>query len=158
MASHVKEAGYISHLFDPFWRSGGCDSLDKINFVRATFRKFGAVCDRVRKNAEASRNCCVIYPKSKYLHEPCLYKESWINKKTEKVWHLFVCPLHFIAAVDNVWYYFLRLHIDSNGFPHLLRTLFLSKLYPIKQLLRGFTNFFQNYWIETQVININWIP
>ena len=55
-------------------------------------RKFGSVCDRVRKNAEASRNCCVIYPKSKYLREPCLYKESWINKKTEKVWHLFVCP------------------------------------------------------------------
>ena len=37
-------------------------------------------------------------------------------------------------------------------------TPFLCKLDPKKQFLRGFTNFFsQNYWIATQVININWI-
>ena len=27
-----------------------------------------------------------------------------------------------------------------------------------KEFFRGFTNFFQNYWIATEVININWIP
>ena len=37
------------------------DSLAKNNFVRATFWKYGAVCDRLRKNVEASRNCCIVY-------------------------------------------------------------------------------------------------
>ena len=27
-----------------------------------------------------------------------------------------------------------------------------------KQFLRGFSNFFQSYWIAKQVIKINWIP
>ena len=67
-----------------------CDSLAKNNFVRATFRKFVGVCDCISKNAEASRNCCVIYQKSKHSREHCIYNGSWLNNKTEKVWHLFV--------------------------------------------------------------------
>ena len=36
---------------------------------------------------------------------------------------------------------------------------FLSKLGPNISIFKGFTRFFfQNYWIATQVININWIP
>ena len=81
-----------------------CDSLPKNNFVRATFWKFGAMCDCIRKNAEASRNCCIIYLKSKHLHEHCIYNESWLNNKTEKVWHLFGLSLYFIATVGNVLY------------------------------------------------------
>ena len=27
-----------------------------------------------------------------------------------------------------------------------------------KAISRGFTNFLQNYWIATEVINVNWIP
>ena len=61
-----------------------CDSLAKINFMRATFQKFGAVCDHVRKNAEASRNYWVIYLKSKHSREHCIYNESWLNNKIEK--------------------------------------------------------------------------
>ena len=79
---------------------GSCYSFPKSNFVRATFWKFGAVWDRIRKNTEASRNCCIICLKPKHSHEHCIYYESWLNNKTEKVWHLFVCL--FIAAVDNV--------------------------------------------------------
>ena len=37
-------------------------------------------------------------------------------------------------------------------------TPFLSKLDTEKQFLRGFTNFFHNNWIATQVININESP
>ena len=50
-----------------------CHSLAINNFVRATFQKFGVVCDCVRKNAAASRNCCMIYLKSKHLCEHCIY-------------------------------------------------------------------------------------
>ena len=39
-----------------------------------------------------------------------------------------------------------------------IMTPFLCKLVSKKQFLRGFTNFFQNCWIATQVININCIP
>ena len=51
-----------------------CDSLAKINFVRAAFWIFGAVCDRIRKNAEASRNYCIIYLKSKYVNTAYIMK------------------------------------------------------------------------------------
>ena len=70
--------------------------------MRATFQKFGAVCDRVWKNTKASRNFCIIYLKSKHLCKHCIYNESWLNNKTEKVWHLFVCAfisLHFLILV-----------------------------------------------------------
>ena len=29
---------------------------------------------------------------------------------------------------------------------------------PQKAIFKGFTNFFQNYLIATEVVNINWIP
>ena len=98
-----------------------CDSLAKNNFVRAAFQKFDAVYGRIRKNAEAFRNCCIIYLKSKHLHEHCIYNESWLNKNTEKVWHLFVCP--FILLPLLMFYridFVCCCHVDPNGFPYLL--------------------------------------
>ena len=65
-----------------------CDFLAKNNFMRTAFWKFGAECDCIRKNAKASRNCCI---KSKQSCKHGIYNESWFNNKTEKVWHLFVC-------------------------------------------------------------------
>ena len=58
------------------------DSLAINNFVSATFWAFGTICDCIRKNTKASRNCCVIYLKSKHFHEHCIYNESWLNNKT----------------------------------------------------------------------------
>ena len=75
-----------------------CDSLAKNNFVRITFQKFGAVCDHMRKNTEASGNWSIIYLKSKHSHEHCIYNKSWLNNKTEKVWHLFVSPFIFCCC------------------------------------------------------------
>ena len=60
MTHHVKDVVSFSHLFNSFEGQRSCDSLAKNNFVRAAFQKFGAMCDHVRKNAEASRNCYVI--------------------------------------------------------------------------------------------------
>ena len=94
-----------------------CDSLAKINFLRANFHKFGAVCDRIRKNAEASENCCIIYLKSKHLREHCIYNESWINSKTEKAWPLSVCP--FILLLLLMFYtivFVCHCHVDPNGY------------------------------------------
>ena len=75
-----------------------CDSLAKNNFVRTTFWKFGAICDHIRKNTEASGNCSIIYLKSKHSREHCIYNQSWLNNKTEKVWHLFVWPFIFCCC------------------------------------------------------------
>ena len=112
-----------------FNSSGGqesCSSFAKNNLVRATFRKFGAVCNCVKKNAKASRNCCIICIKSKHLREHCIYNESWLNNKIEKVWHLFVCPLILLLLLImcNTTVFVCRRHIDPNEFPYLLRTLF----------------------------------
>ena len=84
-----------------------CDSLAKNNFGRATFWKFGTVCDRVTKNSEASRNFCNIYLKSKHSHEHCIWKLiKWLKRKGM----ILVClSLHFIAALDNVLYNCLHL-------------------------------------------------
>ena len=105
-----------------------CDSLAKNNIARTAFRKFGVVCDRVRKNAEASRNCCIIYIKSKHSFEHCIYSEIWLNNKTEKVWHLLVCPFMLLLLV--IMFYTIafvcRRHVDPNGFPYLLRTHAIS--------------------------------
>ena len=92
---HVKEAESILHLFQLGQES--CDSLAKNNFVRAIFQTFGTLCDCVRKNAGASRNCCIIYLKSKHLCEHCIYNESWLNNKIEKVRCLFV-PLFYCCC------------------------------------------------------------
>ena len=93
-----------------------CGSLVKNNFVRLFFRKFGAVCGRIRKNAETSRNCCVIYLKPKHSRKYCIYNESWLNNKTEKVWHLFVCS--FILLLLLIMFYTIvfvcRRHVDHN--------------------------------------------
>ena len=35
---------------------------------------------------------------------------------------------------------------------------FLYKLGQKIVIFRGFSNFFQNYWITIKIININWIP
>ena len=100
-----------------------CDSLAKINFVKATFRKFDAMHDHI-KNAEASRNYCIIYRKSKHSCKHCIYyNESWLNNKTKKVWHLFVCP--FILLLLLIFYTIVFVcccHIDPKGFPYLLCT------------------------------------
>ena len=83
MTCHVKEAE--SHTcFNSSKDQESCHSLANINFVRATFLKFGAVCYRMRKNAEDSRNCYIIYLKSKTCTNTALYDESWLNNKTEK--------------------------------------------------------------------------
>ena len=74
MMHHVKEAESISQFFNFSEGQESCHSVAKINFVRATFQKFGALCDSIRKNAEASINCCIIYLKSKHLHEHCIIK------------------------------------------------------------------------------------
>ena len=98
-----------------------CDSLAKINFVRATFQKFGAMCDHIRKNTEASRNCCIIYLKSKHSCEHCIYNESGLNNKTEKVWHLFIYP--FILLLLLMFYVIVFIccsYVDPNEFPYLL--------------------------------------
>ena len=105
-----------------------CDSLAKNNFVRATFWEFSVLCDRVRKNTEASRNCCVIHLKSKHSREHCIYHESWLNSKTEKVWHFLVC--YFISLLLLIMFFTIffvcRRHVHPNGFPCLLRTLLLA--------------------------------
>ena len=82
-----------------------CDSLAKNNFVRPAFWKFSAVCDYVWKNTEASRNSCVIYLKSKHLCKHCIYDQSLLNNKTEKVWHLGMqCSTQtYFASVWTVW-------------------------------------------------------
>ena len=73
-----------------FNSSGGQESsysLAKNNFVRATFQKFGAVCDSVRKNAEAStlHNLLHNLSKIKTLARTLHINGSWLNNKTEKV-------------------------------------------------------------------------
>ena len=79
MTCHVKEAESILHLFNSPEGQESCDSLAENNFAWATFRKFGAMCGCVRKNAEASRNCCLIYLKSKHSHEHCFLKSNFKN-------------------------------------------------------------------------------
>ena len=105
-----------------------CDCLAKNNFVRATFWKFSVVCDRVRKNTKASRNCCVIYLKPKHSREHCIYYESWLNNKTEKVWHLLVC--YFISLLLSIIFFTIvfvcRSHVDPDGFLCLLHALLLA--------------------------------
>ena len=70
-----------------------CNSLAKNYCVRATFWEFGVMRDRVRRNTKTSRKCCIIYLKSKHSYKHCIYNKSWLNNKTEKIWHLFVCAL-----------------------------------------------------------------
>ena len=64
MMHHMKEAESISHLFYFSEGQEKSDSLAKNNFVKATFQKF--VKD-AKKNAKASRNCCIIYLKSEHM-------------------------------------------------------------------------------------------
>ena len=73
--SHVKEAESISHFHSPEVQES-YNSLAKKKFVRATFWKLGPMCDRIKKNTKASRNCCIIYLKSKHSHEHGIYNES----------------------------------------------------------------------------------
>ena len=144
-----------------------CDFLAKINFVRATFRKFGAVCDRVRKSTEASINYCVIYLKSKQSRDYCKYNESWLNNKTEKVWLLFVCPFILLLLLIMLYtiVFVCRHHVDPNWFPYLLRTLsiinyiqIIPKLSPIyKDSVFNENNISLNsslYLLSTPVQNI----
>ena len=86
-----------------------CNSLVKNNFVRATFQKF--VSDSIRKNIEASRNCCIIYLKSKHLYKHCIYNESWLKRyfwQNRKGMALVCLYLHFIVT-DDVFYNCLSL-------------------------------------------------
>ena len=64
MMHHVRKLNLSRTCFNPSEGQESCDSLAKNNFVRPTFWKFGAMCDCLRKNAEAFRNCCIIYLKS----------------------------------------------------------------------------------------------
>ena len=114
MMHHVKEAESISHLLYFSEGQEKSDSLAKNNFVKATFEKFGAVCDCVRKNAKASKSTC----------EHCIYNESWLNNN-RKGMAFVICPfilllllLMFYTIVFNCHHY-----VDPNGFPYLLRTL-----------------------------------
>ena len=102
------------------------DSLAKNNIVRDAFRKFGAVC-------EASRICCIIYIKSKHSFKHCIYSESWLNNKTEKVWHLLVnrkgIPRVMLLLLVIMFYtiaFVCRRHVDPNVFPYVLRTHAIS--------------------------------
>ena len=48
MLKHEVEAESISRLYlQPERFGGGCDSFAKINFLKDTFGKFGAVCGRI---------------------------------------------------------------------------------------------------------------
>ena len=94
-----------------------CDSLAKGNFVRATFWKFGAMCGNLWKNTKASRNCCIIYLNS---HKHCIYNESWLNNKTEKLWHLFVCAfISLLLLLFSKIVFVCRHHVDSNRFSYI---------------------------------------
>ena len=78
-----------------------CDSLAKINFVKATFRKFDAMHDHI-KNAEASRNYCIIYRKSKHSCKHCIYyNESWLNNKTKRYDTCLFVPSFYCCC----WYF-----------------------------------------------------
>ena len=116
------------------------DSLAKNNFVRATFQKFGVVCDCIRKNTQVSRNCCIIYLKSKHFHEHCIHNESWLNNKKWKSWHLFVSA--FISLLLLIMFFTIffvcHRHLDPNRFPYLLHMpalAFVSLLVPISPKL-----------------------
>ena len=104
-----------------------CDSLVKNDFLRATFRKFGTSCDHIRKNTEASRNCCIIYLKSKHSCEHCIYKENWLNSKPEEIWYLFVCAFISLLLLLFLTIVFICFcHVDPNWFPYVLCTLNLA--------------------------------
>ena len=64
------------YIFYP-GRLESCHSLAKNNFVRVTFWKFGVVCGRVVKKAEACRNCYIIILKWRSSREHCMYNENW---------------------------------------------------------------------------------
>ena len=82
-----------------------CDSLAKNNFV----------CDCVWKNTKASRNCPMIYLKSKHSCKHCIFHESWLYNKTEKVWHLFAYA--FISLLLLMFFkivFIFHRHVDPN--------------------------------------------
>ena len=98
------------------------------------------MCDHVRKNAKASRNCCKIYLKSKYSHKHCIYKESWLNNRKEKVWYLFVCVFISLPMLMFFTVVFVSCcQVDRDGFPYLLQMrkkgLFLQFFPSVKNLM-----------------------
>ena len=95
--------------------------------ISTTCRKFGAICDHIRKNTKASGNCSIIYLKSKHSHKHCVYNGSWLNSKTEKVW-LVCLSLHFMLLLMFYTIVFVFCHhVNPNGFPYLLHTLNICK-------------------------------
>ena len=52
MVCHVREAESILYLFNSLEGHESCNSHAKNNFVRATFQKFSAMCDRVGKTSK----------------------------------------------------------------------------------------------------------
>ena len=94
----------------------------------------------------------------------CTYNESWLNKKTKKVWHLLVCP--FILLLLLLMFYKIvfvcRCHVDPNGFLYLL--IMLHTLWAktkLKNLFFGInksrSSAFRNFLFYQNIICFDWV-